>query len=94
MSVLKLLICIGMAWHNVPSASSKRAIAPYVWIPPVYRLIFSEISAFLCKRDGAVSGRSAALAALLTEAPQCVPFTQRVLIFRSLVAADKERCVT
>ncbi|EIE23025.1 hypothetical protein COCSUDRAFT_15978, partial [Coccomyxa subellipsoidea C-169] len=36
-------------------------------------------------------GRSAALAALLTEAPQCVPFTQRVLIFRSLVAADKER---
>jgi hypothetical protein len=26
------------------------------------------------------------------EAQQCVPFEQRVLIFRSLVAADKERC--
>ena len=39
-----------------------------------------------------MSGRSAALAALLTEAPQCVPFNQRVLIFRSLVTADKERC--
>ncbi|KAK9903317.1 hypothetical protein WJX75_002686 [Coccomyxa subellipsoidea] len=42
-------------------------------------------------REPAMSGRSAALAALLTEAPQCVPFNQRVLIFRSLVTADKER---
>lgn len=46
----------------------------------------------VCAREPAVSGRSAALAALLTEAPQCVPFNQRVLIFRSLVTADKERC--
>lgn len=43
-------------------------------------------------RQGLGGGRPAALAALLTEAPQCVPFEQRVLVFRSLVAADKERC--
>ena len=44
-------------------------------------------------RQGLGGGRPAALAALLTEAPQCVPFEQRVGVFRSLVAADKERCV-
>ncbi|CAL8465528.1 g5064 [Coccomyxa elongata] len=42
-------------------------------------------------KEGLVGGRPAALAALLTEAPQCVPFDHRVQIFRSLVAADKER---
>ncbi len=41
-----------------------------------------------------MGGRPAALAALLTEAPQCVPFDHRVQIFRSLVAADKERCAS
>ena len=47
----------------------------------------------LC-RDAAAGGRPASLAALLLGAPQCVPFDQRVLIFRSLVAADKERRVS
>ena len=36
-------------------------------------------------------GRPAALAALLAEAPQCVPFEERVLVFRALVSADQEQ---
>jgi hypothetical protein len=44
-----------------------------------------------CCRGAIAGGRPASLAALLLEAPQCVPFDQRVLIFRSLVAADKDR---
>jgi hypothetical protein len=49
--------------------------------------------------DGGVSagglgggGRPAALAALLAEAPQCVPFALRVEVFRALVAAERARC--
>ena len=34
----------------------------------------------------------AALAALLLEAPQCVPYAQRVEIFRSLIAGLKQTC--
>jgi len=37
-------------------------------------------------------GRPAALAALLAEAPQCVPFALRVEVFRALVAAERARC--
>ena len=36
-------------------------------------------------------GRPAALAALLAEAPQCVPFALRVEVFRALVAAERAR---
>ena len=36
-------------------------------------------------------GRPVALAALLAEAPQCVPFEERVLVFRALVSADQEQ---
>ena len=38
-----------------------------------------------------MGGRPAALAALLAEAPQCVPFEERVLVFRALVSADQEQ---
>ncbi|KAK9832830.1 hypothetical protein WJX81_005036 [Elliptochloris bilobata] len=41
-----------------------------------------------CERGG---GRPAALAALLSEAPQCVPFGLRVEVFRALVAAERAR---
>lgn len=34
----------------------------------------------------------AALAALLLEAPQCVPYAQRVEVFRSLIAGSKTAC--
>jgi hypothetical protein len=34
----------------------------------------------------------AALAALLLEAPQCVPYAQRVEIFRSLIVGLKQTC--
>ncbi len=43
-------------------------------------------------RPTSEGGRPAALAALLSEAPQCVPFTLRVEVFRALVAAEKARC--
>jgi len=35
----------------------------------------------------------AALAALLLEAPQCVPYAQRVEVFRSLIVGFKATCV-
>lgn len=38
-----------------------------------------------------LSGWSAAQAGLLGTAPQCIPFEQRLLVFRALVAEDKER---
>ncbi|KAK9815844.1 hypothetical protein WJX72_010650 [[Myrmecia] bisecta] len=41
--------------------------------------------------SASASNRPAALAALLSKAPQCVPFEQRVMVFRALIAADKER---
>ena len=36
-------------------------------------------------------GWPAAQAGLLGTAPQCIPFEQRLLVFRALVAEDKER---
>ena len=42
-----------------------------------------------CRQN--LEGRSATFAALLLEAPQCVPFAKRVEIFRCLVDTDKER---
>jgi hypothetical protein len=38
-------------------------------------------------------GWPGAHAGLLATAPQCIPFEQRLLVFRALVAADKERLV-
>ena len=43
----------------------------------------------LCGCRPSTSGKSDRLAALLLEAPQCVPFEQRVDVFRFLVDADK-----
>ncbi|KAI7846263.1 hypothetical protein COHA_000243 [Chlorella ohadii] len=40
----------------------------------------------------AAASRPAAVAAILTAAPQCVPFEERVSVFRALIDADKERC--
>ena len=39
----------------------------------------------------AAASRPAALAAILTAAPQCVPFEERVAVFRALIDTDKER---
>lgn len=39
----------------------------------------------------AAASRPAAVAAILTAAPQCVPFEERVSVFRALIDADKER---
>lgn len=41
----------------------------------------------------AAASRPAAVAAILTAAPQCVPFDERVAVFRALIDTDKERCV-
>ncbi|PRW44359.1 E3 ubiquitin- ligase UPL7 [Chlorella sorokiniana] len=40
----------------------------------------------------AAVSRPAAVAAILTAAPQCVPFEERVAVFRALIDTDKERC--
>ena len=37
------------------------------------------------------ASRPAAVAAILTAAPQCVPFEERVGVFRALIDTDKER---
>lgn len=39
----------------------------------------------------AAVSRPAAVAAILTAAPQCVPFEERVAVFRALIDTDKER---
>jgi hypothetical protein len=39
----------------------------------------------------AAASRPAAVAAILTAAPQCVPFEDRVAVFRALIDTDKER---
>lgn len=41
------------------------------------------------RRTNAKPGSQAALAALLLEAPQCLPFDGRVELLRSLIQADK-----
>ncbi|KAL4428287.1 hypothetical protein ABPG75_002376 [Micractinium tetrahymenae] len=40
----------------------------------------------------AAASRPAAVAAILTAAPQCVPFEERVAVFRALIEQDQERC--
>jgi hypothetical protein len=39
----------------------------------------------------AAASRPAAVAAILTAAPQCVPFEERVAVFRALIDTDRER---
>ena len=49
----------------------------------------------VCRAVGrGAGGWPAALAGLLGTAPQCIPFEHRLLVFRALVDADKERYVT
>ena len=47
----------------------------------------------LCRAGAAAGGGGGSmkgLAALLRQAPHCIPFTERVAVFRGLVAMDKQ----
>ena len=55
-------------------------------------VVLSQAESQACEaRAGCTAGTPAALAGLLLEAPQAVPFPDRVALMRALIAADKAR---
>eukprot|EP00891_Asterochloris_glomerata_P009406 jgi/Astpho2/9406/e_gw1.00145.21.1_t len=68
----------------------RRSFCPRaLWLAPYGATFGPDMCHTSCRE--LTGGRPAALAALLAEAPQCVPFEERVLVFRALFSADQEQ---